>query len=192
MPAPQTERDYCTCNLLLHSYLLNVVLPVSECAFISFLQVCGCQSCLSDTCGDLFHLHVLFKGENALHTPLEVAWKRRTSQFHCSHVSTRCKQHHKQWLPTRQTFWIHMKDKWNILTFDPVSLIKADFSLSLGRVRSSSYKDSSWDSAVEASSLASGLPNCAGWSRPGWEGAEGGADDWRLQLKTHSLLCIGH
>ncbi len=75
-----------------------------------------------------------------------------------------------------------------ILTFDPVSFIEADFSLSLGRVCSGSYKDSSWDGAVEASPLACGLSSCAGWGRPGWEGAEGGAGDLRQQLKTQSCL----
>lgn len=73
--------------------------------------------------------------------------------------------------------------KMHTLTFDPVSLIEADFSLSLGRVWSSRYKDSSWDSTVEASPLACGLSSCAGRGRPGW-GAEGGVDDLRPQVKT--------
>lgn len=79
----------------------------------------------------------------------------------------------------------HFEFTWktNEDTFDPVSFIEADFSLSLGRVCSGGYKDSSWDGAVEASPLACGLSSCAGRGRPGWEGAEGGADDLRLQLK---------
>lgn len=70
-----------------------------------------------------------------------------------------------------------------ILTFDPVSLIEADFSLSLCRVWPSSYKDSSWDGAVEASPLACGLSGRAGGCRPGWEG-EG--EDMVMEF---SILC---
>ncbi len=73
-----------------------------------------------------------------------------------------------------------------MLTFDPVSLIEADFSLSLGRVWSSGHKDSSWDGAVEASPLACSLCSCAGRRRPGRERAESGTTDLKLQFEAQS------
>ena len=71
--------------------------------------------------------------------------------------------------------------KMNIVTFDPFTLIKADFPLSLGRMWSSSYKDSAWDSAVKASPLACGLCSRGGRGRPGWEEQE-----FRTKFKTWS------
>jgi len=77
--------------------------------------------------------------------------------------------------------------KMHILTFDPVSLAEADFALSLGRVRSSGYKDSTRDSAVEAPPLTCSRSSCAGRSRPGGrKEARWRSWDWSLKLKAPS------
>lgn len=74
---------------------------------------------------------------------------------------------HGRQTPSHTSPQCHKIKRVRMLTFDPVPLIEADFSLSLGRVWSSGDKHSSWDGAVEASPLACGLHGRAGRGRPG-------------------------
>lgn len=83
------------------------------------------------------------------------------------HFHTLTVSHTGQYSPSHTSSQRHTIKRARMLTFDPVPLIEADFSLSLGRVRSSGDKHSSWDGAVEPSPLACGLCGRAGRGRPG-------------------------